>query len=264
MAGDFCIHSQPSTIGRRAHDEVAIHRGGGVSSTSRSAGRTLLIGAGLILLIGLGVTIIVMLWSSPLKERLMSIGELGPSAPIVYALVFAIGTVLFLPGSILSLVAGALFGPFIGSLVVFFGASVGATAAFLIARNLIRHRIEDRLRSTPTLEALDHAVSADGLMTSILVRLSPVIPFNLLNYVLGGTSMRFTHFLLGLIAMLPATILYVSFGALASDLAGIEQHSDFRSTILTFIGIMATLVVVIRLQKGARERLDQVLVDEDA
>lgn len=235
-----------------------------MGSTSRSAGRTLLIGAGLILLIGLGVTIIVMLWSSPLKERLISIGELGPSAPIVYALVFAIGTVLFLPGSILSLVAGALFGPFIGSLVVFFGASVGATAAFLIARNLIRHRIEGRLRSTPTLEALDHAVSADGLMTSILVRLSPIIPFNLLNYVLGGTSMRFTHFLLGLIAMLPATILYVSFGALASDLAGIEQHSDSRSTILTFIGIMATLVIVIRLQKGARERLDQVLVDEDA
>ena len=235
-----------------------------MSNTPRSTRRTLLIGAGLILLIGLGVTFIVMLWSSSLKDRLLSIGELGPSAPIVYALVFAIGTVLFLPGSILSLGAGALFGPFIGSLVVFIGASVGASAAFLIARNILRHRIEVRLQSTPALEALDHAVSEDGLMTSILVRLSPIIPFNLLNYVLGGTSMRFMHFLLGLFAMLPATILYVSFGALASDLAGIEQHGDYRSTILTVIGIIATLIVVIRLQKGAKERFNQVLADEDA
>lgn len=245
------------------HDEVAIHRGGGVRSTSETKGRTLLIRVGQILFIGAGISFIVLLWSSPLKERLLSIGDIGPTAPFVYTLVFAAGTVLFLPGSILSIVAGALFGPFTGSLVVFFGASVGASAAFLIARNILRHRIEERLRSSPALEALDRAVADDGLMTSVLVRLSPIIPFNLLNYVLGGTSMRFTHFLLGLFAMLPATILYVSFGALASDLAGLEQHRDIRSTVLTLIGIVATLVAVIRLQRGAKERLDQVLTDED-
>jgi len=248
----------------KEHDEVATHRGAGVHSTSGTTGRSLLIRSGLILFIGVGVAIIALLWTSPLRDALLWIGDLGPRAPFVYALVFAIGTVLFLPGSILSLVAGALFGPVTGSLVVFFGASAGASAAFLIARNILRRRIEEHLHSSPTLEALDRAVDDDGLITSILVRLSPLIPFNLLNYVLGGTSMRFTHFLLGLFAMLPATILYVSAGALASDMAGLEQHRDIQSTILTLIGLIATLVVVIRLQRGAKGRLNEALSDEDA
>ena len=231
-----------------------------MGETSERQERPVLRGLALLLVCVVGIGFIILVWGSSLRDQLLSIGDVGAAAPFLYAIVYAVATVLFVPGSVLTIVAGALFGPIIGSLVVFFGASIGASAAFLITRSALRHRIEDRLRTIPVLEALDQAVADDGLMTSILVRLSPLIPFNLLNYALGGTSMRFTHFLLGLFAMLPAIVLYVYLGALASDLA----DRDTRKTLLTVIGIIATFAVVIRIQKGAKERLNQVLSEEDA
>ena len=121
---------------------------------SGKAGLILLIGAGLIVLVGAGLGVIILLWSSPLRDQLLSIGEVGEGAAFLYTVVFAVGTVLFLPGSLLSMVAGALFGPVTGTVVVFIGASIGASAAFLIARSLLRRRIEERLRSSPTLGEL--------------------------------------------------------------------------------------------------------------
>ena len=149
------------------------------------------------------------------------VNGLGVWGPLVFILGYAAAVVCFVPGSVLTLAAGAIFGLRAGVVIVFAAAVLGSSAAFLVSRYLARGAIERRLAGNARFAAIDRAVGAQGRRIVFLLRLSPVFPFTLLNYALGLTRVRFADYLLASIGMLPGTLLYVYYGKLAGDVAAL-------------------------------------------
>ena len=118
---------------------------------------------------------------------------LGPLAPVVFMLAYAAAVVAFIPGSLLTLAAGAAFGLGRGVVVVLLGATLGGSLAFLIARYVARARVARAVAANPRFAAIDRAIGRDGRRIVFLLRLSPVFPFNLLNYGLGLTTASLEH-----------------------------------------------------------------------
>jgi uncharacterized membrane protein YdjX (TVP38/TMEM64 family) len=173
--------------------------------------------------------------------------DLGPWGPAAFIAGYAIATVAFVPGSLLTLAGGAVFGLVRGTLYVFVAAVLGASAAFLVARYVARSAVERRLANAPRFAAIDRAIAAEGLRIVFLLRLSPVFPFNLLNYALGLTRVRVVDYLIGMVGMLPATLLYVYYGKLAGDVASLAAGAalprDAAYYAVLALGLVATLVV---------------------
>jgi uncharacterized membrane protein YdjX (TVP38/TMEM64 family) len=189
----------------------------------------------------------------------------GPAAPVVFVAGYAAGTVLLVPGSIMTLAAGAVFGVVHGTLLVAVGATGGMVLAFGLSRRLTRRLVERRLAGSPRLAALDGAVSEDGWRVVLLLRLSPLIPFSILNYLLGLTRVRFRDFLAGSIGILPWTAVYAWAGALAGDLAAISvgairPPSGLRVAMVA-VGAVATVGLVVVLTRRARQALARVAPD---
>lgn len=191
---------------------------------------------------------------------------LGFWGPAAFVLGYAIGTVAFIPGSALTLAAGAIFGLGEGVAWVFLGASLGATAAFLVARYVARDWVEAKLRGDERFAAIDRAVGREGLKIVTLLRLSPLFPFNLLNYALGLTRVRMRDYVLACFGMLPGTLLYVYSGKLAGDVAaaagGAAAETGVGVWVVRGLGLAATVVVTLIVTRTARRALKQE-VDED-
>ena len=174
-------------------------------------------------------------------------------------------TVLMIPGSLLTLAAGFLFGLGYGFVMVSFASVTGASLAFLIGRFFARDWVAERLQGMPRFAALDAAVGERGGLIVFLTRLSPVFPFNLLNYAFGLTAVHFwTYVGLSWIGMMPATLLYVYLGSIASDLtsllAGEVAESPLGNWPL-YVGLLATFVLTLVVSRIAtrtlREKLDE-------
>src|SRR5512134_2247807 len=131
--------------------------------------------------------------------------SLGVWGPVVFVLGYIVATVAFVPGSLLTLGAGAIFGLVQGTALVLAGATLGASAAFLVSRYLARDAVERRLAGNARFAAIDRAVGAQGRKIVLLLRLSPVFPFNLLNYALGLTRVSLADYALAAFGMLPGT-----------------------------------------------------------
>src|SRR6267143_2465948 len=160
--------------------------------------------------------------SGPLRELLQWISGLGSTAPLVFIPLYVVACVLFIPGSILTLSAGFLFGVVRGSMYVSVAATLGATLAFLIGRYFARQWVAARLAKYPKFKTVDEAVAREGWKIVALTRLSPVFPFNLLNYAFGLMRVSFwEYFFASWIGMLPGTVLYVYVGSLAGSIAGL-------------------------------------------
>jgi uncharacterized membrane protein YdjX (TVP38/TMEM64 family) len=187
---------------------------------------------------------------------------LGVWGPVVFVVGYALAAIAFVPGSILTLAAGAIFGVARGALYVFVAAVLGASGAFLVARHVARHAVERRLAGNARFAAIDHAVGAEGRKIVFLLRLSPVFPFNLLNYALGLTRVSFGDFLLASIGMIPGTLLYVYYGKLAGDVAtlasgaAVEKGPGYYAVLA--LGLLATIVVTTLVTRTARRALDEV------
>jgi uncharacterized membrane protein YdjX (TVP38/TMEM64 family) len=183
----------------------------------------------------------------------------GLWGPVMFIGGYALAVVAFVPGSILTLAAGAIFGLLKGTIYVLFAATVGASLAFLVSRYFARGWVERRLESNPRFRAIDRAVGEQGRRIVILLRLSPVFPFNLLNYALGLTRVRFADFLTASIAMLPGTLLFVYYGKLAGDVAAVaggaavEKDAGYWAVLL--LGLVATLLVTTIVTRIARRAL---------
>lgn len=137
----------------------------------------------------------------------------------IYVLAYVIATVLLVPGTILTLAAGFVFGLPIGVALVSLSSVLGAASAFLVGRYLARDSVRARMASVPRFNALYQATANDGFLIVLLVRLSPLFPFNATNYGFGLTGVTFRdYFFASWIGMLPGTILYVYIGTLALDL----------------------------------------------
>ena len=135
---------------------------------------------------------------------------------------YILAAVFFIPGSVLTLGAGFLFGVAIGTVTVWIGANLGACAAFIVGRTIARNWVAQKVAGNPKFAAIDEAVGKEGFKIVLLLRLSPAFPFNLLNYALGLTKVSFGKYVLAnMIGMVPATLMYVYFGSAARSLADV-------------------------------------------
>ncbi|MBZ0112419.1 MAG: TVP38/TMEM64 family protein [Thermoanaerobaculia bacterium] len=188
------------------------------------------------------------------------VAEQGAWGPVVFILGYAVATVALVPGSVLTLAAGAVFGLVRGTAFVFLGASLGACLAFLISRYVARAAVERRLAGNPRFANLDRAVGSDGRRITFLLRLSPVFPFSLLNYGLGLTRVRFVDYALACFGMLPGTLLYVYYGHLAGSVAAAAGGATDKGTgywVLLGLGLVATVAVTTVVTKIARRALKE-------
>jgi uncharacterized membrane protein YdjX (TVP38/TMEM64 family) len=182
-----------------------------------------------------------------LPEFARWVDGLGPLGPLVFVAGYLVATVAFVPGSLLTLAGGAIFGLAQGTLWVFLGASLGAIAAFLVARYVARGAVERRLARHPRFAALDRAIAQQGRKIVFLLRLSPVFPFVLLNYALGLTRVRLFDYALACFGMLPGTLLYVYYGKVVGDVAalaaGVAPERGTGHYVVLALGLVATVVV---------------------
>ena len=196
-----------------------------------------------------------------LRQVLQSVSELGPWGPAAFLLVYVGATVLLLPGSILTLGAGFVYGLGWGTVLVSASSTLGATASFLIGRHLARDWVAGRIRAYPRFAAVDEAVAREGWKVVVLTRLSPAFPFNLLNYAFGITRVKVRHYILASwLGMLPGTILYIYIGSLAGDLATLgigERTRTPEEWAFYVIGLAATAALTIQVTRLARRALEK-------
>lgn len=218
----------------------------------------------LLIMPGLAATNTVNMDVNPpniLKDALEWINKLGPSGGIAFICLYIIATVGFLPGSVLTLGAGVVYGVILGSIYVFIGATLGAIAAFLVGRYLARNWVVEKIANNDKFQVIDQAVGKAGLKIVLLTRLSPVFPFNLLNYAFGVTGVSLKDYILGSLGMIPGTIMYVYIGSLAGNLATIgTQNQPSNSNliwVLRIVGFIATVGVTVYITRIAREVLEK-------
>ncbi len=181
----------------------------------------------------------------------------------VFSLFYIAAVVLLLPGSLLTLGAGYLFGLGYGFAVVSFSSTVGASLAFLLGRFVARAWVDSKLASMPRFAALDRAIGDRAAIAVLLIRLSPVFPFNLINYAMGLTKVRFSTFVLfSWLGMMPGTILYVYVGSIAQDLTTLfsgDLDAGAAGNWLFYAGLVATLILTVGLTRVAGNALNQQL-----
>jgi uncharacterized membrane protein YdjX (TVP38/TMEM64 family) len=232
----------------------ATQAAGRAPGRSLPAGKLLAALAALVALVALG-----RLAGDEIPRFAAWVKGLGPGAPAVFVAGYTLAVVVGAPGSLLTAAAGAVFGLGAGTLYAFAGAVLGSALAFLVARHLARAAVERRLAGDPRFAAIDRAVGEQGRKIVFLLRLSPVFPFNLLNYALGLTRVRFADYLLASLGMLPGTLLYVWSGKLAGDVAalagGAPPPGGAGRQVLLAVGLLATLAVTVLVTRIARRAL---------
>ena len=210
--------------------------------------------------IALGVAAIVLAARLlPVQDWLKSfeswVRGMGPAGMLLYAAVYVAAVLLFVPGIVLTLGAGFLFGLGWGIAVVSVASTLAAALAFLIARYLARGAVERLARKNPKFAAIDRAIGKEGWKVVALLRLSPLVPFSLSNYLYGLASVRFLPYVAtSWVAMLPATVLYVYLGAAGRTIGEKEPRSPWEWALLG-AGLAATVAVTVILTRVARREL---------
>lgn len=177
---------------------------------------------------------------------------------IAFVLTYTVAAVLAVPSSILTLGAGFVFGLATGVLLVSIGSLAGAACAFLVARHCVRDWLAARISHLPRFRALDAATREDGFLIVLLARLSPLLPFNLMNYGLGITNVRFRDFVVASwIGMLPVTTLYVYVGSLAKNITELTSgmSQGHLGAILLVGGLAGTAVLTVVVTRKANRTL---------
>lgn len=186
---------------------------------------------------------------------------LGPLGWVLYALVYAVCCVLFVPASILTLGAGALYGLRVGTGVVLAGATLGATLSFLLAKTALRGKIERMTAGNAKFAALDRAIAKEGAKIVFLVRLSPVFPFTTVNYAFGLTGVRTLPYVLAsFVGMIPGAFAYVYLGAAAATAA--SGQADATKKALQIAGAVAAVLVSIFVARVATKAIKGAGVGE--
>ncbi len=200
-----------------------------------------------------------------LRQLLDWIRDLGPLGYVLFIVVYIVATVLFIPGSVLTLGAGAIFGLVGGFVAVSVGSTLGATAAFLVGRFVARDAIARKVEGNKRFAAIDRAVGREGFKIVLLTRLSPIFPFNLLNYAYGLTRVALGSYVLASwLGMMPGTVLYVYLGTAAGELAGAgaSGSGDAWSLVLKLVGLIATIAVTVVITRVARKALAEATAEE--
>ena len=195
-----------------------------------------------------------------IQDLLVWIGNLGPLGIGVYALLYIVACVFFIPGSLLTLGAGVIYGVVTGSILVSIASTIGATSAFLVGRYFARNWIAKKIEGNARFTAIDDAVADEGWKIVGLTRLSPVFSFNLLNYAYGLTKVSLREYVLASwVGMMPGTVMYVYLGSLAGDIASIGAETAEAPSgaqwAIRIVGLLATVLVTVYVTKIARKAL---------
>lgn len=206
-------------------------------------------------------------WVLPLAEWIDSfrdwVAQQGIWGHVIFAAVYAAATVALAPGAVLTLAAGVAFG-LQGFPTVIIGATIGAGLAFLAGRYFARAWVERQIEKSRVFLAIDKAIEADGWKIVGLMRLSPLVPFNLQNYFFGVTKIGFWAYLVTtFFGIMPGALLYVWIGSLgAAAGGGMADEASLYKTIAYGVGLAATALVTFIVSKKARDKLKQFGVDE--
>lgn len=195
------------------------------------------------------------------------LNQLGWLGIVFYFFLYLIGSILVVPSWILSVSGGFVFGLFRGAIIVPFAATLGAAGAFIVGRYIGRDWIRKLVSRHPKFKAIDEAVKEEGWLIVGLIRLSPIFPYNIQNYVFGLTGIKFKHFVIASwIGMIPLTLLYVYFGSIAGSIAalGTDAFYESRTNLQWYLygfGFIITVVVTVYITRVARralkKRIDQ-------
>jgi uncharacterized membrane protein YdjX (TVP38/TMEM64 family) len=198
----------------------------------------------------------------PLKEWIESFSDwvegLGFWGGVIYAAFYAIATVLLVPGAPLTVAAGLVFGLAAGFPVVLVGATIGAALAFLAARYLVRQKVREMVDERPRLKAVDRAVTEEGWKIVAMVRLTPIIPFNVQNYFFGLTEINFWHYVAATaVGIVPGVLLYLYLGAIGgATLGGGEEFGPLQWSFFG-AGLVITIVAVWLVTRKAKAKLKE-------
>ena len=210
----------------------------------------------------------VLLWwvGRSLAPRLLGIvahiQSLGPAAPIAFILIYAFAVVALIPASLLTIAGGAVFGLVRGVIFSLIGATLGSTVAFLLGRYVARRLVARRLAAMPRFQAIEKAVSARGRRIVFLLRLSPVIPFNFLNYALGLTTISAWDFVAASLGTIPGAFVYTYAGMVTGEalaLAGkaqVPKNASYYAVLVA--GLVATVAATMVVTRTARRALQDV------
>jgi uncharacterized membrane protein YdjX (TVP38/TMEM64 family) len=216
-----------------------------------------------------------------LGQLLDFIQQLGFAGAVLFTALYVVATVLLIPGTILTLGAGFIFtsthsgnqlvGTAIAAAVVFIGASAGAVLAFLLARFILQDTAVHLREKYQSFRAIDKAIEGNGFKITFLLRLSPALPFNVLNYLMGTTSVSLKEYSLALFGILPGSIAYCFIGSTFSNFSevmvsgNVEQSASQRVVRIAVlvVGIVATILAVALVTFYARRELKKYVVDEE-
>lgn len=251
------------------------HQGARRSSAARAlvtAGRARAGGFKLAIAACLGLGLLVVALRLPLDTLLLELAErfqrAGPLGVVAYGLAYTPGALLLLPSAAFTLGAGFAYGALGGILLAIPAATLSSAVVFAVSRTLLRGEVERRFAHRPLFRAIDRAVSRHGLWTVVLLRLSPITPFNVLNYAFGLTRIKLRHYVLAsLIGVTPGAVFYASLGAAITSAAayarGDRPSAGPMATVLYGVGLLATFVVVVVLGRLASRELERQLDDPE-
>lgn len=187
--------------------------------------------------------------TATLEQVTESVANMGPMGPVYFGLMYILAEVLAIPAIPLTASAGYLFGISQGTLVVLLSASVAATISFTIGRTLLRETVENAMADNPKFARLDKAIGREGFKLMLLLRLSPIFPFALSNYLYGATSIDFVSFFAGtLLGFAPGTLAYVYSGVVGKALTlggdGAQPWYVYAGGAMLLGGLLKVLVDV--------------------
>jgi len=197
-------------------------------------------------------------WLAPVVLRLT---QLGAWAPALFILVYVAAAVTLAPAFFLTVAAGAMFGVWWGSVIVFVGASLGASAVYALASPLGRSAWMQRLTRDPRVAAVRTAVAGEGIRVMFLLRLSPLVPYNILNYALALSGVRYVDFAVALLGMIPAILMYTYYGKVVGDVAalaaGVSPPRGREYYALLAVGLIAIVVSTMMITRAARRAIER-------
>jgi len=174
-----------------------------------------------------------------------------------FVCIYILIVLLILPASWLSLLSGFLYGSYLGSIIVFFSAFLGASVAFFVSKSFFAKKLKNLFSRYPKLSVMEKVVEKGGLKLIFLARLSPIFPFSILNYFYGLNNVKFRDFAIGLFGIIPGTFLYCSIGSLAKNIQELKNVQSPNNLYMTIVGIISTFLVVYFSAKYSREYFEK-------
>jgi uncharacterized membrane protein YdjX (TVP38/TMEM64 family) len=195
-------------------------------------------------------------WIASAVSQLATLGALGA---VLFVGLYVITSVAMAPAFVLTFAAGAVWGLWRGSIFVYIGAVLGASAVYFLAARLVRTRVITWIDREPRLAVVRRAVAEQGVWLMFLLRLSPLVPFVQLNYVLVLSGVRYRDYLVATLGMWPTIVMYVYYGKVVGDVAalaaGVAPPRGTEYYVLLVVGLVATIVASTMITRAAKKAM---------